>query len=34
MVDQKLNLNVNLGEIQYLGVSFWHFTDDKLGLMT
>ena len=29
MADQKLNLNINLGEIQYFGASFWHFTDYK-----
>ena len=23
MADQKLNLNINLGEIQYLGANFW-----------
>ena len=25
MADQKLNLNINLGEIQYMGASFWHY---------
>ena len=25
MADQKLNLNTNLGEIQYMGVSSWHY---------
>ena len=24
MADQKLNLNINLGEIQYLGANSWH----------
>ena len=24
MADQKLNLNINLGEIQYMGASSWH----------
>ena len=34
MMDQKLNLNINLGEIHYLEASFRHFTDYKLELMT
>ena len=25
MADQKLNLNINLGEIQYMGASSWHY---------
>ena len=25
MADQKLNLNINLGEIQYMGASFWYY---------
>ena len=25
MADQKLNLNINLGEIQYMGASFWNY---------
>ena len=32
MADQKLNLNVNLGEIQYLGIP--DITDYKLELIT
>ena len=25
MADQKLNLNINLGEIQYMVASSWHY---------
>ena len=25
MPDQKLNVNINLGEIQYMGASYWHY---------
>ena len=25
MADQKLNLNINLGEIQYMGGNSWHY---------
>ena len=25
MADQKLNLNINLGEIQYMAAIFWHY---------
>ena len=25
MADQKLNLNINLGEIQYMEASSWHY---------
>ena len=25
MADQQLNLNMNLGEIQYMGASSWHY---------
>ena len=25
IADQKLNLNINLGTIQYMGTSYWHY---------
>ena len=25
MDDKKFNLNINLGEIQYMGASSWHY---------
>ena len=25
MAEQKLNLNINLRDIQYMGVSSWHY---------
>ena len=34
MADQKLNLNINLGEIQYLGDNSWHDWHDELEFMT